>query len=303
MKTGAYNYKYGDELYWIGPWEYTNWTYNMATGVWRPNPGLGDELLTNGGFTTDLSSWDLTPGAGGGSIAWNAGTIKFTQGAGSNHMYASQDVVSIAGIWYRLTVNNLTAEQYNSVRMFLGTSQNGSQIATAGTAGFTAPKTIIGRSTGATLWATIDDAQGIAKVSNWDNVSLKAITAAHTMALRNFGRQVAFAANLTMTTSLPGGVVTRYSDANNYVLAWHDGTNIHLDKVVAGTATALINTAVAYVAGAKIEVRFSAANTAQLWYNNVQRGADQDVSTVPAGNWAGLFGTDSTVQLTSLSWS
>jgi hypothetical protein len=132
-----------------------------------------------------------------------------------------------------------------------------------------------------------------------DDASVKAITVSNMFAVRNYGKQVGFQAALTMTANLPGGVVAKYSDASNYVMAWHDRTNIYLDKVVAGVPTNLITSATAYGAGQVIKINFVDANTAQLFYNGVQIGANQDVTTVPVGKWAGLFGTDSAVQLAS----
>jgi len=50
------------------------------------------------------------------------------------------------------------------------------------------------------------------------------------------------------------GVVARYEDANNYIIAYHDGTNFKVDKVVAGTTTNLSSTVRTYTAGANIRL-------------------------------------------------
>ena len=131
----------------------------------------------------------------------------------------------------------------------------------------------------------------------FDEVSLKPYTLSELIAVRNYGGQVAISAPLTFTSRLSCGVVSRYSDANNFIVARHNGTNARLETCIAGSWTILINTAAAYAAGGVIEIRWAAANTAQLWYRGSQIGTNKDVSAVPAGTWAGLFGTDSTCQI------
>lgn len=67
------------------------------------------------------------------------------------------------------------------------------------------------------------------------------------------------------------GVVVRYADVNNYVIAYHDGANAHLDKVVGGVTTPVLNVVSAYAAGRVI--RLICEGTAfRLYYNDLLIG-------------------------------
>lgn len=88
------------------------------------------------------------------------------------------------------------------------------------------------------------------------------------------------------------GVFLRY-DADDYVYAVHDGTNVKLVKRVATVETTLINTAATYVAGAKLIVR--AVGTAfRVYYNNALIGSEQTINDASLQSEAvcGLYTTD-----------
>ena len=57
------------------------------------------------------------------------------------------------------------------------------------------------------------------------------------------------AAALTRSAGVVG-LVVRYTDTSNYVVAYHDGTNAKLDQVVAGVTTNKISAAATYSASA-----------------------------------------------------
>jgi len=86
------------------------------------------------------------------------------------------------------------------------------------------------------------------------------------------------------------GIVMRYTDANNYLIAYHDGTNARLDKVVAGTTTNLQSSAKAYSAGARIIARLN-GTTGYLYYNDASCGAAITLPT-QTGTAYGLYTTD-----------
>lgn len=74
------------------------------------------------------------------------------------------------------------------------------------------------------------------------------------------------------------GLVARYADSSNYLIAYLDGTNAKLDKVVAGVTTNLISAGVTY--GAAFVLRLKLDGTeARLWYNAIAVGG---LVTVPA---------------------
>lgn len=68
------------------------------------------------------------------------------------------------------------------------------------------------------------------------------------------------------------GLVLRYTDANNYIRAIHNGTNVQLIKKVAGSDTTVVNAAATYSSGARLVV--SSIGTAfRVYYNNALVGS------------------------------
>lgn len=257
-----------------------NWTYNSTTGLWSANPALGLEELLNGDFSAwtadnpdnwsvpaeDANNYVTENPAGKCQLVWN------------NVIYIGQSTL-VTGKWYRATID-------------IDTVTSGFGRITAnnswGLYSTTGAKICTGLALGATIYFYRASASGNITI---DNFSVKQLTSSDLFCLRNFGKQVALKSPLTIPVNMIGGVVSRYSDANNFVLAYHDGTNAILYKCIAGTYTNLISSAAAYADGRYIEIRWAGADTIQLYYNNAQIGANQDVSTVPAGNWGGMFMT------------
>lgn len=88
------------------------------------------------------------------------------------------------------------------------------------------------------------------------------------------------------------GLVVRWVDASNYVKAIHNGTNVQLIKVVAGTPTTLINTAATYGAGYVMRVICDATKF-RVYYNNAFIGSEQTISdaALQAGS-VGVYTSD-----------
>jgi hypothetical protein len=86
------------------------------------------------------------------------------------------------------------------------------------------------------------------------------------------------------------GLVLRWADANNFVYAYHDGTNAVLIKVVGGAPTTLINTAATYVGGARLVVSANATKF-RMYYNDALVGAEQTISDagLQTGTAHGLY--------------
>lgn len=91
-------------------------------------------------------------------------------------------------------------------------------------------------------------------------------------------------------TAGSGGLILRYTDANNFLRATTDGTNCLLEQVVAGTPTTLRTGAVTYGAGNIIRVVLS-GTTGWLFYNGAAVG---NSFTVPSSTSTahGVYGTD-----------
>jgi len=87
------------------------------------------------------------------------------------------------------------------------------------------------------------------------------------------------------------GSIARYTDANNYLVAYHDGTNAKLDEVVAGVPNTLITGAVAYSAGAVLALALSGQG-AHLIYNKTGIGSTSSINAGLTAAVAGLYSTD-----------
>lgn len=99
----------------------------------------------------------------------------------------------------------------------------------------------------------------------------------------------------TVKVTRSGGVAGLFvrENADDRVMAVHNGTNAQLIKRVSGVETTLINTAATYVAGA--ELRLICEGTKfRLFYNNVAVGSEQTISdtSLQAETLAGVYTTD-----------
>lgn len=136
----------------------------------------------------------------------------------------------------------------------------------------------IGRTTSTTL-AFYANTTGVGSI---DNLSCKQITYAScfkTQRRTASGNVIAEAAVTCLAGTQIGVAVNMDSATNpqNLLTAYIDGTKAYLDERVAGAAANLRNGAITYAAGAKIRVEVS-GNTAKLYYNGVQVGADVDIT-------------------------
>lgn len=89
------------------------------------------------------------------------------------------------------------------------------------------------------------------------------------------------------------GIVLRYVDADNYVFAYHDGTNAVLVKRVATVENTVITAVTAYAAGALIRV-ICDGTTFSLFYNNVKIGVTSTIADagLQTGTEHGLYSSN-----------
>lgn len=91
------------------------------------------------------------------------------------------------------------------------------------------------------------------------------------------------------------GVTIRYKDALNYIIAYHDGTNFKIDKVVGGVTTSVVSAALAYAPGGDVYLQakgtsFTCAyNDSSAFVLGPQTIADADLQT---GTRVGIYTTD-----------
>lgn len=87
------------------------------------------------------------------------------------------------------------------------------------------------------------------------------------------------------------GISLRWTDANNYLRCYHDGTNVVLDEVVAGVPNNLITVAGAYAASANLAVRLIGQG-AYVWYNNAYIGNTAGINAALTGTIHGTYSTN-----------
>lgn len=269
-------------------WTGATWTLDGSGRAYN-TPTLGAELLTNGNF----ASW-----SGDNPVGW---TLSSTENAANfvtevseqarivaDSFWGIRQSVTAVGGWYQFGLD-VNAIVVNTVRIdssgvaVTSYSSTGNKLATARFPG--------------TYFGIYRGSSGVCDFTV-DNVSVKALTLSTTLATvtGTANDQTAAAKIHTLTTGTQAGVVSllnSVSSPTNFLIAYHDGTNVKLDKCVAGTYTSLISTAVAFSSNAPIEIRRPSGNTFQLWYNGVQRGTDQTVSDAGIINNLryGLFST------------
>jgi hypothetical protein len=269
-----------------GPWSGSTWTYTPATGLWVNTPVPTTEHISDPTMDT-AANWGI--GAGWDVSVTTPGKATKVGGVSSSLINTTGGLAAIAGKWYQITGDyNITAG--SSYRPFMGNSET-TIVDASGTA-----RVITCRATGTTKGGITSSASVAGTV---DNFHILGFSLADLIAIRNYNRQAALATQVIVPAYLQGGVIVRYSDINNFIVAYHNRTNAYMDTVIGGTWVNKIAIAAAYADSRVLEIRWASVNSAQLWYNGTQIGADQDVSTVPAGNWAGLFGTDPTVGMTT----
>jgi hypothetical protein len=129
------------------------------------------ELVTNGTFDSDITGW--TPTANGGTIAWDAGTMKFTEPASLVNMYATQSTTTEAGALYKASLEiKATDNNFSAIR--LGTSAATNNIKQSAYSGV-ATATVYGVAPTTTTWFTATYAGGGTKYANQDNASFKKV--------------------------------------------------------------------------------------------------------------------------------
>lgn len=87
------------------------------------------------------------------------------------------------------------------------------------------------------------------------------------------------------------GLILRWTDSSNHLIAYIDGTNCKLDQVLSGSTTNLISGAVTYVDGAEIMITLSATGTARLYYNGAYVGITSSINGALTGTAHGIYTT------------
>lgn len=150
------------------------WGYLSSAGT---EETLGSELVANGDFASDISGWTLNAGAGGGTITWDAGTLKFQQGAVSVVMHTRQDAVAAeANKLYKAFFSITDQLGATYTKIYIGKSGGPSDFYFESPYGGVRDITRLVCPEGQ-IRMQMYDGQGVGYYSNWDNISLKQVTA------------------------------------------------------------------------------------------------------------------------------
>lgn len=246
-------------------------------------PSLGTEIATNGSFDSD-TSWSK-------GIGWTiSGGFANQDGSNVSASYLQQSKTFSVGSWYA-GAYDIVARSQGATRMTYG-GNDAAFKSTIQTHRFYSRATI------ATSPILMTGDTGPTFIGSIDNITVKVLTL-NTL----FASILGTANNLTstakissLTTGTQAGIVSLLnstSSPSSFLIAYHDGTNVRLEKCVSGTYTTLVTTAVAFTANATIEIRRPSGNTFQLWYNGVQINTDQTVSDseIINNNLYGMFST------------
>jgi hypothetical protein len=266
-------------------------------------PTLGSELLTNGDMELDSSWTDFaTPTANERSSAQvRSGTYSrrwVSDGIGDGILSANFSMSAF--VWYCLEGWLYTASLAITIARNNGAVADFTQTLTPGGTWTPIRMGVRAISSGSNAIRIQASTAGAANEHFADDFSVKAISLPSLFATiaGASSNQTAAAKIATLTTGIQSGVVALLDSASNpqnFLIAYHNGTSVLLDKCVAGTYTNLITTTVAFTANAQIEIRRPSGNTFQLWYNGTQRGTDQTVSDagIISNTRYGLFSTHS----------
>lgn len=256
-------------------WDYTAGKWTIASGKAVGTPGLGANLIVNGGFDSDTtwfkeSGWTI--GSGTGNKAPDVGNKGIRQS------------VHTANRWYRYdwSIASYTAgafwAAYFSWSAFVTKAAIGAYYAG-------------GRSN--QVSAGIEG--NAASNGSIDNITSKEVTLADAFCVREGASDIIVSAPLSNVAGLEQGVVICLDSRTNpkyFILASHVGTRILLTKCVNGTCTELIATSSTAVDGQSIAVTKS-GTTVTLYYNEVQIGTPQTVSDagIISNTLYGMFST------------
>jgi hypothetical protein len=95
-------------------------------------------------------------------------------------------------------------------------------------------------------------------------------------------------AELTIAENKKLGLVLRYTDSSNYILSYHNGTSVKLDKVVAGTTTNLLSETTTYVAGAILKVVCDGVKF-RVYYNGTVVGSEVFIHNLATATKFGIY--------------
>jgi hypothetical protein len=298
---------------WVAP------TWSISSAKATNTPTLMGEMLTDRGletFTGGLADgWSLrgTPTPTQDTLAPRPGSLgtsdqKLAVTATSTGMY--QTVTTVAGEWY-LVSGWLKSDGTHIARLFVRDGSNPSSGTVLNQANVTSATwyyaSCIVRAISTSMTILVGAASSASYNIYADDCSCQNINKSSMVAKLNH--------NYTGTAVVKAALRNGNGGTNYFthigIVGWWDGVNplqnclfgyidyqdgtidtlMVLGKFVGATWSPLISIAVPLVQGAYLEIRRTAPNTFQLWYNGSQVGTDQTVTNAEIINnkYSGLF--------------
>ena len=218
-------------------WSNVGGGWSVSGGKAINTPSLGSELITNGDFSS-ATGWTQETG-------WVIATgVATATAAAGNSVYQSP---LTSGKWYKAqyTVTSYTS---GAVRSIIGTI-NGSTKTATGT------YIQIARAAGTQLKI---NAQSGTFTGVVDDVSTKELTLSSLLSLHASSTPDVFSSvDLVVATDTQAGLALNWdssSNPQNGVIAYADGTNVKLEKCVAGVWTTVLSAVVTHSAGMRLVV-------------------------------------------------
>lgn len=251
-------------------------------------PTLGDELITNGTFDTDIASWDNIS-TGTGSVAWvndgnPAGACDLTRVNTGNRGIIQQVIAFASHTLCRFSAQPETATNCN-----VGSASGGTQFWAHQSA--TLASIIVNSNP-----AYVSFSGAVDGITGWvDNVSLKELVQASCMSdILITGSSKDNTVICTPTVGAQGnfvGVIYNYYDEDNFVLAVVDNfRGARLYKKLGGLWSQVITGTVTYGAGFPLKI-VSLGGNYSLYYNNIQVGTAQAIVETTLGTIVRGFNT------------
>lgn len=255
---------------------------------------LGAELVTNGNFATDLTGWNNLAGSLYNTFAFDAGTMNLVDTDGAPKVAGSDDDIAvILGDWYNFAFDSVVSSG-GATRGILAFAlgQAARLLLDIGVFGGTYRSLFTENIVAEFTTFSVTD-------YNIDNVTVKRITLTSILnTLRSqFGLSDGFYIDVyinAVTANTQVGAIWNYDGSNNFGMAYMDGTNLVVDKNVAGTYTQLASVAQAVTPDQILRIENPAGtNALSIKYNGVEKATPTIADASVIGNTGiALFSTE-----------